>query len=139
MATIFFYGLFMDLSALKDQGLQPEPLGAAKLCGYKLVIASRASLVPAPGRQAFGVLARLPQAAVDELYAAPSVRAYCAESVTAIRLADDQQIAAVCYNLPPDELRSPANTAYARQLAELVREHGFPASYQQDILAQAGG
>ncbi|MGI9305084.1 MAG: hypothetical protein ACR2RB_20615 [Gammaproteobacteria bacterium] len=56
-ANVFFYGLFMDMDLLREQGLQPDDPRQARLDGYGLRIGERATLVASQREQVFGIVA----------------------------------------------------------------------------------
>ncbi len=43
---VFFYGLFMDEAALRDQGFRPADARQARVDGFALRLGARATLVP---------------------------------------------------------------------------------------------
>ena len=65
---IFFYGLFMDDSLLREKGINPVNRRMASVENCSLVIGARATLVPCPGRTVHGVLFSLTHVEVDALY-----------------------------------------------------------------------
>ena len=133
MSCIFFYGLFMDASLLREKGLHPTVLGPAELPGYQIRIGNRASLIPSPQSTSYGMLIDLPDEEATTLYSAPDVGDYCPDNVNAILLSDRTAQTAVCYNLPPDKLGAGTNSEYAEQLSALVLELGFPPAYASEI------
>ena len=79
--NVFFYGLFMDVEALRAKGLQPSEERLVSLPGFALRIRERATLVPEANGQVYGVNMLLTHAEVDRLYSDPSVSAYRPEAV----------------------------------------------------------
>ena len=73
---VFFYGLFMDVALLQQQGIQPANVRRARVEGFDVVIAERATLVPRAARTVFGVLISLTHEDVTHLYADASVQDY---------------------------------------------------------------
>ena len=94
----FFYGLFMDLDLLRESGVAPTNPRRARVDGYGLRIGQRATLVPAAGARAYGMLMSLTHAELDRLYAAPGLEQYRPEAVLAQSL-DGAPTPALCYNL----------------------------------------
>lgn len=127
---VFFYGLFMDAAVLQQQGVHPSNVRSARVEGFDLVIAERATLVPGEGT-AFGVLISLTHEDVTRLYAEASVQAYRPEAVLAIT-ENGQNIPALCYNLTTLPT-GPANHVYAAALLDIARRLGFPEAYQARI------
>jgi hypothetical protein len=106
---VFFYGLFVDKSLLRAQGLQPQGGEQATVEGFALQIGRRATLVPSGNRTVHGVMFSLTLAELNKLYSDPSVAAYMPHAVLA-RLPDGQPVPALCYSLriprPPNPIRS---------------------------------
>ena len=96
---VFFYGLFMDESILRNQGLNPENPRIGYVNDYTLIIGNRASLAPSKGESAFGIVITVDESAVRKLYEEPSVADYIPEEVNIV-LENREQITAICYNLP---------------------------------------
>ncbi len=133
MSCIFFYGLFMDATLLREKGLHPTLVGPAELPGYQIHIGSRASLIPNPQSTSYGMLIDLPDEEATTLYSASDVSDYCPEIVKAILLNDRTLQTSLCYNLPADKLGAGTNSKYAEQLSALVLELGFPPAYASEI------
>jgi gamma-glutamyl AIG2-like cyclotransferase len=129
---VFFYGLFMDVALLQQQGIQPSNVRRARVEGFDLVIAERATLVPRAAHTVFGVLISLTHEDVTHLYTDASVQDYRPEAVLAIT-EDGQSIPALCYNLTTPPTGPGANRAYAEALLALVQRLGFPDAYQARI------
>ena len=119
---VFFYGLFMDETLLRAQGLEPQGLERATVEGFALQIGQRATLVPSADRTVQGVLFSLTLAELNKLYSDPSVAAYQPHAVLA-RLPDGQSVPALCYSLPnpPPPEPNPEYVAKLRAIAEKVR------------------
>ncbi|MGI9625805.1 MAG: gamma-glutamylcyclotransferase family protein [Longimicrobiales bacterium] len=133
MKKIFFYGLFMDRSLLTEKGFHPATVGRALLSGFRIHIGNRASLVPANGSQAYGVVMELSDEETHALYSEPSVREYRRETVSVELLDTHELVDAHCYNLPQQLALAGANPSYAAQLAELVQALGFDSEYAEEI------
>ena len=126
--SVFFYGLFMDAEALRAREVEPMGIRTASVPGFALRIGRRATLVPAVGERAYGVLMELTQDELERLYADPSVQAYRPEAVLA-ELADGTRVAALCYNLVVPPSPDEANPEYAAKLRDLARRLDLPADY----------
>lgn len=129
---IFFYGLFMDESLLREKGVNPLNRRLASVENFALVVGARATLVPSPGHTVYGVLFSLSRAEVDALYSEASVSAYRPEEVTA-RLSDGSSVAALCYNLPAPPSADERDPRYASKLRELAGRIGLPPDYVASI------
>jgi hypothetical protein len=129
---VFFYGLFMDPEVLAGRDIAAPRPRRARADGYGLRIGRRATLVPALGEHAYGMVYALTQAELDRLYGQPGLEAYRPETIT-VRDLDGPSVAAVCYNLAaapgPDE----ANVAYARELRDVLLRLGFPRDYATNV------
>ena len=135
--AVFFYGLFMDAELLRSRGLRVLDSQAARLDGYDLGIGSRATLVPARGRSAHGILMSVPSEDLQRLYSDPSVSLYVPQPVE-VTTGNGSRVAATCYNLPESLQDSRANREYARKLHDLAARLGLPADYCARIRSMAG-
>jgi len=134
---VFFYGLFMDVALLQQRGIEPSNVRRARVEGFELAIAERATLVPRAACTVFGVLISLTHEDITHLYADASVQAYRPEAVLAIT-DDGRSVPALCYNLPTPPTGPVANRAYAEALLDIARRLGFPDAYQAHIQRLAG-
>lgn len=132
--NVFFYGLFMDETVLARKGIVPKSTAIGYVDGFALRIGERATLVPAGGARAYGVMMEITPVEASALYADESVSDYQPEAVSVIQK-DGSNAEAVCYNLPADKVIG-ANKEYARALLSLASQLGFPVSYI-DILRRA--
>ena len=128
---VFFYGLFMDTAILSKQGVKALNPRIAYLDDYSLKIGQRASLIPAKGDKAYGVVMSLEVEAVQKLYSEASVADYLPEEVSIIAEKNDH-LKAICYNLPPAFIRG-TNTIYAQALYELTKRLNLPQDYLEKI------
>jgi hypothetical protein len=129
---VFFYGLFMDAESLRAKGFHPVNGRQACVSGMALRIGRRATLVPDPGRCAYGFVFGLSHKEIERLYEEPSVAAYRPEAVIA-QLADRSCVPALCFNLPPSNETEPANPEYAEKLRIVGTRLGLPADYTASI------
>ena len=130
--NVFFYGLFMDAEALRVNGFYPVNARQACVPGMTLRIGRRATLIPDPGKCAYGFVIGLSHEEVGQLYAEPSVAAYRPEAVLA-QLADRSCIPALCFNLPLSNETEQANPEYAEKLRAVASRLGLPADYVASI------
>ena len=130
--AVFFYGLFMDETLLREKGLSPEGRRPARVENFRLVIGGRATLVPSPGGEVHGVLFSLTHEEVDALYSEASVSAYRPEAVCA-QLADGTAVPALCFNLPAQPPEGERNPQYAAKLRRLAARLGLPPDYVSSI------
>ena len=134
--AVFFYGLFMDVEFLRTRDVHVVAAQAARLDGYDLRIGSRATLVPAPGSSAHGILMSVPAGDLQRLYADASVSHYVPQQVE-VTTGDGHRVAATCYNLPDSRQDKRTNREYARNLHELAMRLGLPSDYCARIQAMA--
>ena len=64
----FFYGSFMNSEVLAKADVRPTDVQMARLDGWDIKIAPRATLIPSDGRSVFGVLAQMTHADLEKLY-----------------------------------------------------------------------
>lgn len=128
---VFFYGLFMDEAILHKNGLKPAMLRKAYLEDYTLKIGNRASLIPAKGKKAYGLVIKVDETATLKLYTESSVADYVPEAVKVVTTTG-VQVNATCYNLPLAHITG-TNTAYAQALYVLARSLDFPEDYLEHI------
>src|SRR6185295_16517334 len=83
MKDIFFYGLFMDESVLRAEGVEPRTPRKAVVCDYQLRIGQRAMLCRQPSSKAFGMVYALADSEIDSLYSEPGLEMYHPEFVVA--------------------------------------------------------
>jgi hypothetical protein len=130
--NVFFYGLFMDVEALRAKGLQPSEERLVSLPGFALRIRERATLVPEANGQVYGMNMLLTHAEVDRLYSDPSVSAYRPEAVLT-RLVDGSVVPALCFNLVNHPGAAEGNPQYATKLRELAQRLQLPSNYVASI------
>ncbi len=124
----FFYGLFMDSAVLRASGVAPENPRRAYLDGYALHIGRRATLAPAPGARAYGMVFALTHDELDRLYAAPGLEQYRPEAVL-VHLPEGGTLPALCYNLRELPAPGESNADYAARLREVLTRLDFPPDY----------
>ena len=129
---VFFYGLFMDPAVLAEHQIHPAESRKACAEGCALRIGERATLAPADGARAYGMVHALTSAELDRLYAQPGLEAYRRESIV-VHYPDGSSASAVCYNLPSAPSEGEANAAYAARLREVLTRLGFPLEYIRTV------
>lgn len=134
--NVFFYGLFMDVTLLAEKGISPGTTAIGYVEGFALRIGQRATLIPAAGKRAYGVMISISSHDANALYGESSVADYAPEPVV-VKVADGRKVAATCYNLTADKVAG-TNKAYAEALWKLAEQLGLPEHYLAEIW-QAGG
>lgn len=133
----FFYGLFMDDALLRASGVEPKRPRPAFVDDFELRIGQRATLVPAPGARAYGMLFSLTHTELEQLYAAPGLEQYRPEAVFA-KAADNISTPALCYNLLHPPRADERNPEYALRLQDILTRLGFPEEYVASVSKRAG-
>ena len=128
---VFFYGLFMDSSLLKSQGILVRAAHLAALPNYELQIGERATLVPKEGAQSYGLVMTISQNDLAQLYSESSVSDYQAFALEVQDLGGDL-MPVYGYLLPPGKLKG-SNPVYAERLHQLCDQLGFPQHYLNHI------
>jgi len=124
----FFYGLFMDSDILRESQVAAVRPRRAFVDGYALRIGRRATLVPASGARAYGMVLALTHDELERLYATPGLEQYRPEAVVAHSLEGESQ-PALCYNLREAPGPGEANAEYAARLRTALGKLGFPPWY----------
>ena len=127
---IFFYGLFMDVELLREQGLHPMNARPASAEGFSLWIGQRAAMIPTKGARAYGMLISLTHKEIDQLYA--SLQEYHPEAIL-VTMSDGEKAPALCYNLAEIEPGAERNSEYAAKLRALLQKLNFPSEYVASI------
>jgi hypothetical protein len=128
----FFYGLFMDASILRQNGVTAANLRQAYVTDFALRIGQRATLVPSNGARVYGMLVALSHSDLERLYSGPGLEQYRPEAVLA-RTLDGLPTPALCYNLREEPQPGERNPDYAMRLQSVLGNLGFPQEYIQSI------
>ena len=124
----FFYGLFMDDEILRSHNVVAADPRRAHVDDFELRIGHRATLVPAAGKRAYGMLYAITHGELKALYTGPGLDQYRPEAVLAAT-GQGRSCPALCYNLPNPPGESERNAEYADRLKKTLRKLGFPAEY----------
>ena len=124
----FFYGLYMDLDVLREAGVAPLASRKAYVDGFALRIGRRATLLPAAGARAYGMLYAVTHAELERLYTAPGLEQYRPEAVIA-RPLEGTPTPALCYNLREAPRPQERNPDYAERLRRALTKLEFPPDY----------
>jgi len=122
----FFYGLFMDVDVLRESKVAPSNPRRAYVADFALRIGQRATLLPAAGARAYGMLIALTHRELERLYTAPGLEQYRPEAVLAQTLGGTL-VPALCYNLR--EAAHERNPDYATRLQGVLSKLNFPPEY----------
>jgi hypothetical protein len=125
----FFYGSFMNPDVLGKANVHPTARQMARLDGWELNIAPRATLVPAQGRRVYGVLAQLTHADIDKLYTKDwfGFGTYLPEAVL-VTNSVGRHVPAMCYIAWSPEGGRPTQE-YVDKMVSVAREFAFPEDY----------
>jgi hypothetical protein len=129
----FFYGSFMNSDVLAKAAVCPTQRQMARLNGWELKIAPRATVVPAQGGCVYGVLAQLTHSDIDKLYTKDwfGFGTYLPEAVIVTDVAGLQR-AAMCYIAWQTEGGAPTEE-YTGKMVSVAREFSFPEDYIRHI------
>ena len=108
----FFYGSFMNPEVLAKADVRPTESQMARLDGWDIKIAPRATLVPSEEKSVFGVLAQLSHADLEKLYTKDwfGFGTYLPEAVL-VETIDQTWLPALCYLAPAMAPRPAANSS----------------------------
>ncbi|WP_322049590.1 gamma-glutamylcyclotransferase family protein [Paraburkholderia sp. J67] len=68
LVDMFFYGLHMDGANLAAKGVHPRMPRVGRILGHRVVVATKAILIRAPGDVAVGMVYALTHCEIDRLY-----------------------------------------------------------------------
>jgi len=122
---VFFYGLYMDDSILKNLGVVVSHKKPVYVEGYRLRIGKNATLLREENSRAYGVVCSLSHSDIHRLYAARGLANYVPEAIT-VRTSEGRGFAAICYVLltPPHE--DEINSDYYQTLVSCMKVYGLP-------------
>lgn len=126
--AVFFYGLFMDVDALRKAHVTPVDPRAGYVDGFALRIGQRATLHPSPDARVYGMVISLTPDEITRLYSGPGLEPYRPEAVI-VRTLAGETMPALCYNLPAAPPAHERNAEYAERLQALLRRLDFPRDY----------
>ena len=128
----FFYGLFMDITILREGGVAPVNPRRAYVDDFALRIGQRATLLPSLGGRAYGMLFAITHAELERLYTAPGLEQYRPEAVLAQSL-EGTPAPALCYNLREAPQPHERNPEYAARLQHALSKLDFPQEYVASV------
>lgn len=128
----FFYGLFMDSEVLLANQVTAADPRRAYVDSFALRIGRRATLVPAPGECAYGMVYALTHDELARLYSAPGLEHYRPEAILACLL-EGETVPALCYNLREAPGPGETNVEYATRLRTALARLDFPPEYVASI------
>ena len=123
----------MNPEVLAKAGVYPIERQAARLDGWQLTLAPRATLIPSDGRSVHGVLGRLTHPDIDKLYTRDwfGFGVYLPEAVMVTNAAANK-LAAMCYIAWETAGGKPA-PEYVEKMVSAAREFSFPEDYVRHI------
>lgn len=133
--NVFFYGLFMNDSLLREKGFHPSDPILSYVDDYALKIGERATLIKFVGERAYGRIMALTEEELSRLYGESSVADYRSEKVLATT-SKNVSLEVIVYNLPLEKLAG-QNKPYAKSLAKIAEDFRLPGEYIQKIKAFA--
>jgi hypothetical protein len=128
----FFYGSFMNPEVLAKADVYPTEQQRARLDGWELNIAPRATLIPAEGRCVYGILAQLTHQEIDKLYTKDwfGFGTYLPEAVMVTDAG--RHLPALCYVAWQTEGGKPTKE-YIQKMVEVAQRFSFPEAYVRHI------
>jgi gamma-glutamylcyclotransferase len=135
----FFYGSFMNSEVLAKADVKATETQMARLDGWDIKIAPRATLVPSAGRSVFGVLAQLAHSDLDKLYTKDwfGFGTYLPEAVLVADSAG-RFVPALSYIAWEMEGGMPS-AEYIEKVVTVARQFNFPEWYVTHIKSFASG
>ena len=135
----FFYGSFMNPEVLAQADVRPTEAQMARLDGWDIKIAPRATLVPSEGKSVFGVLAKLTHADLEKLYTKDwfGFGTYLPEAVLVADSAE-RLVPALSYIAWEMEGGSPSHE-YIQKVVTVAQQFRFPDWYINRIKSFASG
>ncbi len=129
----FFYGSFMSRDVLAKADVHLTEGQMARLDGWELKIAPRATLIPSEDSCVYGILAQLTHSEIDKLYTQDwfGFGTYLPEAVIVTNAAACQ-LAAMCYITWQTEGGKPTEE-YVGKILSVAREYAFPEDYVRHI------
>lgn len=121
---VFFYGLFMDMGALRAKGVQPTHEQIVTVPDHAVRLRAKAVLLRAPGHVATGVLARITDTDFRTLY--DHQTDYHEVRLTVLTQAGQPVPAVTMVHRDPDRV-GPADPAYTVRWQELTGRLGTGA------------
>jgi cation transport regulator ChaC len=130
---VFFYGSFMNPAVLAKADVHSTDRQMARLDGWELRIASRATIVPVPGVSVYGIVARLTHPEIEKLYTKDwfAFGPYVPEAVQ-VTPASGDPVPALCYVAWQLADGKPGRE-YLDKMLSVAREYSFPEDYVRRI------
>ena len=125
LIEVFFYGLYMDDSILKNRDVVAKNKRVASVNGYRLRIGKNATLLRDEGSKAYGVICSLTHNDIYKLYAGAGLTSYVPETLT-VRTNNNKSLTALCYVLLDPPLQDEINNNYYQKLILCMKECGLP-------------
>ena len=121
-----------NIKVLRQSGVEAANPRRAFVESYALRIGRRATLVPAAGARAYGMVFALSHDELERLYSAPGLEEYRPEAVLARGL-EGGAWPALCYNLRQSPGPGEASGEYAARLRVVLRRLEFPPEYVESV------
>jgi len=130
---VYFYGSFMNPAVLAKADVHATDRQMARLDGWQLRIASRATIVPAAGASVYGIVARLTHPEIDTLYKTDvfGFGPYVPEAVL-VTPSSGAPVPALCY-VAWQLAEGRPGPEYLEKMLSVAREYAFPEEYVRHI------
>lgn len=128
---VFFYGSYINLDVLKEEGLIPGQQGVATLSGFDIRIEPRANLIRNQMSMVYGILVTATHDELDRLYTDHAKdklgEVYLPEAVVALDNAGRLR-PALTY-IAPEMNKKPAEKDYVERIVIPAEKYGFLGDY----------
>jgi hypothetical protein len=133
---IFLYGVGMDSSVLRANGIEPGPARRAHVDGFALRIGRRATLVPRAHGCVHGLVVALAPESLATVWALAAREGYQSEGVLAW-VDGEAPRPALSFRASREPAADERDEDYARQLQGVLERLGFPRDYVHSIAGTA--
>ncbi|MCJ9428603.1 gamma-glutamylcyclotransferase [Kordiimonas marina] len=132
---VFFYGSYINLSALEEAGIKRRAFAPAAIHGFVIEVKPLANLVEGGDGVVYGILANLTHDELDQIYrhATDTLKGhvYNPEAVI-VHTRGGKTVPAMVYICHEMEAGK-ADPAYVERILESARSYGFPKWYQERL------
>ncbi len=124
LVEIFFYGLYMDDSILKNLDVVAKNKRVAYVDWYRLRIGKNATLLREKSSKCYGVVCSIMHDDIYKLYIDTGLVNYVPEALL-VSTDDSKSFAAICYVLLNPPQKDEINSDYYQKLGSCMKEYGL--------------
>lgn len=132
---VFFYGSYINLSALEEAGIKRRAFAPAAVHGFEIRIQPLATLVDGGDSVVYGILANLTHEELEQIYRHSSElmkgHEYVPEAII-VHTRGGKTVPAmvyICHDVEPGI----AENAYIDRILKSAHDYGFPTWYQEHL------